>query len=149
MRFRVPQGELALALRGLRGPGTSSTASTSSGDPGLHTGAQIIVDALLGTGLDRPVDAGLRECIEAVNAGHPEGLIRRATGEVERIPAGVNFPLGLKGDVEFSSLKCELKPGDAVALFTDGVTEAMNARGRQYGDNCSGSGDSVRSGHLL
>ena len=51
--------------------------------------ADVIVDALLGTGLDRPVDAGLRECIEAVNASGrpvlaldlPSGL-HADTGEV-------------------------------------------------------------------
>jgi len=72
--------------------------------------------------------------VECVNAGHPSGLIyRRASGAVDKIAAGDNFPLGLKKDTPFTSTVCELAAGDVMALFTDGVTEAMNAEGEMYG----------------
>jgi serine phosphatase RsbU (regulator of sigma subunit) len=73
--------------------------------------------------------------IEAVNAGHPAGLIRRRReGAIEKIEGGVNYPLGIESDTAFTSVVCELDKGDAVALFTDGVTDAMDAKGQAYGD---------------
>jgi serine phosphatase RsbU (regulator of sigma subunit)/pSer/pThr/pTyr-binding forkhead associated (FHA) protein len=73
--------------------------------------------------------------IEIVNAGHPAGLIRRrAAGAVEKMSSGENFPLGIGTQVRYDSATCHLGPGDTVALFTDGVTDAMNGRGEPYGD---------------
>ena len=72
--------------------------------------------------------------IECVNAGHPAALIhRRATGAIEKIASGDNFPLGLRQNMRFSGGAYDLSPGDMVVLFTDGVTEAMNASGELYG----------------
>ena len=72
--------------------------------------------------------------VECVNAGHPSALIyRRGTGTVDKIVAGENFPLGLRKGLPFTSTVWELAPGDVMALFTDGVTEAMNAEGKMYG----------------
>ncbi len=72
--------------------------------------------------------------VESVNAGHPAPLIRRSsTGRIERIVAGDNFPLGVRMGYPFASQVHDLNEGDAVALFTDGVTEAMNSEGKLYG----------------
>jgi serine phosphatase RsbU (regulator of sigma subunit) len=72
--------------------------------------------------------------IECVNAGHPSPIIcRGAAVAVDKVAAGDNFPLGLKKNTTFTSTVWELAPGDVMALFTDGVTEAMNANGELYG----------------
>jgi serine phosphatase RsbU (regulator of sigma subunit)/pSer/pThr/pTyr-binding forkhead associated (FHA) protein len=71
-----------------------------------------------------------------LNAGHPSPLLSRsATGAVEeaapRTVAGL--PLGIAAEADYRSCQIELGPGDGLALFSDGVTEARNARGQQFG----------------
>ncbi len=68
------------------------------------------------------------------NAGHLPPLVRRGSnGEIVRIEEGVNYPLGVLPDTEFEIAEFQLNPGDFVALFTDGIIEAMNAAKEQYG----------------
>ena len=44
----------------------------------------------------------------------------------------VGLPLGVM-DRPYESMTVELEPGDVVVLYTDGVTEARNPGGDQYG----------------
>jgi PAS domain S-box-containing protein len=55
--------------------------------------------------------------------GHPPPLILRADGSVEAAGAGGTL-IGLVGDPTLIDAATELAPGDAVVLYTDGVTEA-------------------------
>jgi serine phosphatase RsbU (regulator of sigma subunit) len=48
--------------------------------------------------------------------------------------AGSNLPVGLFAGVGYDSATLELRGGDAVLLFTDGVTEAEDASGEFFGD---------------
>ena len=43
-----------------------------------------------------------------------------------------DVPLGVDPDVEFPQVEVALEPGDVVALFTDGLTEAQNPAGDFY-----------------
>ncbi len=55
--------------------------------------------------------------------GHPPALLRRAGGEVEELgPPGTL--LGLVRDPQLEDEHAELHPGDALVLYTDGITEA-------------------------
>jgi serine phosphatase RsbU (regulator of sigma subunit) len=55
--------------------------------------------------------------------GHPPVLLRRASGDVEEVgPSGTL--LGLVADPELVDERRELAPGDALVLYTDGITEA-------------------------
>jgi serine phosphatase RsbU (regulator of sigma subunit) len=55
--------------------------------------------------------------------GHPPALLRRAGGVVEEIgPPGTL--LGLVPDPQLEDERVELGPGDALVLYTDGITEA-------------------------
>jgi serine phosphatase RsbU (regulator of sigma subunit) len=70
-----------------------------------------------------------------VRCGHPEPLLRRADGRVE-VLRSAGLGIGLSIDqfrVKLSACEGELKPGDALVLCTDGLTEAMDAGGRLYG----------------
>jgi sigma-B regulation protein RsbU (phosphoserine phosphatase) len=72
--------------------------------------------------------------IEYAGAGHLPGYLLRGEGEVDLVMGSTGPPLGLLADAEFS--KCGPIPyrdGDAIVLFTDGVTEAENVEGQEFG----------------
>ncbi|MFN2524867.1 MAG: GAF domain-containing SpoIIE family protein phosphatase [Actinomycetota bacterium] len=56
-------------------------------------------------------------------AGHPQPYIVRSDGAVERVGAS-GLPVGCFPDPEIRQTGVLLKPGDALVLYTDGVTEA-------------------------
>ena len=67
---------------------------------------------------------------------HEEIILVRADGEVERIDTvDLGFPIGLDADIaEFVAQQTiPLSSGDVVVLYTDGITEAENLEGDQYG----------------
>jgi serine phosphatase RsbU (regulator of sigma subunit) len=69
-----------------------------------------------------------------VNAGHMAPLLRNGAGEVQSIGEdGVGPPLGVVDGFPYTSATHVLAPGDILTLFTDGISEAMNARGEIYG----------------
>ena len=74
--------------------------------------------------------------ISVVNAGHPPALIRRKSqGQVQAIDTNINFPLGVIPETVYEVAEVSLEPGDTVVLYTDGVTEAMNQKSKQFGSS--------------
>lgn len=68
-----------------------------------------------------------------VNAGHNAPILRRANGGMEILDVG-GLPLGIQNDVNYEIASVELRPGDALILFTDGVVEAFNEAGEEFGN---------------
>jgi serine phosphatase RsbU (regulator of sigma subunit) len=68
-----------------------------------------------------------------VNCGHLSGLLLRRDGQLELLES-TSTPLGLFQDSDCSMREQELSPGDVLALYTDGVTEACNEQGEEFGD---------------
>jgi serine phosphatase RsbU (regulator of sigma subunit)/pSer/pThr/pTyr-binding forkhead associated (FHA) protein len=67
------------------------------------------------------------------SAGHLPPLIRRASGTVEEIGDDISgFPLGIVPDADYKQIEVKLNPGDVVAVFSDGVTDARNLREELY-----------------
>lgn len=65
------------------------------------------------------------------NAGHNHGLIIRASGAIEELtPNGM--PIGLMPGATYTSTETSLQPGDLMALYTDGITEAANPEDEEY-----------------
>jgi two-component system, sensor histidine kinase ChiS len=67
---------------------------------------------------------------------HEEMIVVRADGTLERIDTiDLGFPVGLEADItEFvAQTQVQLQPQDVVVLYTDGITEAENLAGEQYG----------------
>ena len=60
--------------------------------------------------------------------GHPAPILLRADGRVETIGAGGTL-IGLVDDPRLSDARTDLEPGDAILLYTDGVTEAERRTG--------------------
>jgi serine phosphatase RsbU (regulator of sigma subunit)/pSer/pThr/pTyr-binding forkhead associated (FHA) protein len=73
--------------------------------------------------------------LTVVNAGHPCPLIRRRDGRLEEFGrAESGLPLGIMPDYAYESVETTLEPGETVILYTDGVTDAMDAKGERLGD---------------
>jgi phosphoserine phosphatase RsbU/P len=70
--------------------------------------------------------------IEYTNAGHNQGLVVRRDGKIEELPSH-GLPLALFPGKPYGSSHIELAPEDFVCLYTDGVTEAANAAGEEFG----------------
>ena len=66
-------------------------------------------------------------------AGHPRPLHRDADGTVSEV-GEAGRPLGISADVVYEEVTVELCRGSLLVLYTDGVTEARNDAGRQFGE---------------
>ncbi len=67
---------------------------------------------------------------------HEEAIVARSATEIERIDTmDLGFPIGLEEDIAdfVASIEVPLKKGDVVVLYSDGITEAENMAGEQYG----------------
>ena len=69
---------------------------------------------------------GRRVQVQLGSSGHPGPAVVRADGRVE-ILEGNGMPLGLFEDAEQGRLELELREGDVLFFYTDGVTEARGA----------------------
>jgi sigma-B regulation protein RsbU (phosphoserine phosphatase) len=68
-----------------------------------------------------------------VNAGHNSPILRRANGAIETLEVG-GLPLGIQSGETYETATLELKLGDALIFFTDGVVEAFNEEGKEFGN---------------
>lgn len=72
--------------------------------------------------------------LNIANAGHMPPVIRRADeGDVHTLDKVSGLPLGVLPDPEYSSESFDLKPGDSMMLYTDGLVEAMSPTKQMYG----------------
>ncbi len=63
----------------------------------------------------------------------PPVLIRRANGTVDEVGEDIaGFPLGIIPEADYQQTEVKLHPGDVVAVFSDGVTDARNLREELY-----------------
>ena len=72
-------------------------------------------------------------CLTYVNAGHNWPVLRHASGAVERLVAG-GLPLGISAAAAYEAGTATVAPGDLLLIFTDGLVEAEDAHGREYGE---------------
>lgn len=82
-------------------------------------------------GLLNPATGGL----QTINAGHnPIYLLRNDNTVQELANGGIAFGM-IDMDFPYQSDQVVVAPGERVLLYTDGVTEAMNAEKKQYDTN--------------
>lgn len=72
--------------------------------------------------------------IDYVNAGHNPPLLWQAKGGWQWLENKSGTPLGLFEGNSYETLSQECRTGDKLLLYTDGVTEAMNANGELFGE---------------
>ena len=94
-----------------------------------------------------------------VNAGHYPPLLVGERGhgvEITRLDAGGPV-LGLLPAARYEQARCDVRPGDVLVLYSDGLTEATNPAGEEYGEHRlrellatagAGSADDVRDAIL-
>lgn len=73
--------------------------------------------------------------IEYVNAGQTKPILLRNEQFVTLKGTGARFPLGVMKTPHYQSEGLQLMAGDILLLYTDGVTEAMNAELEMFGEN--------------
>jgi sigma-B regulation protein RsbU (phosphoserine phosphatase) len=69
------------------------------------------------------------------NAGQTQPIhLSSVSGEAFFVePEGDRFPLGILEEVEYKEKTVPLSPGDRLVFYTDGIVEAMNAKGEFFG----------------
>lgn len=69
------------------------------------------------------------------NAGHMPPILRGFDGSMRRLDEAGGIPLGVMNKVESGQATVQLNPGETVLMYTDGITEALNPGGQQFGDS--------------
>jgi sigma-B regulation protein RsbU (phosphoserine phosphatase) len=94
--------------------------------------------------------------LEYVNAGHCPPILRRGNGAMELL-APTRPVLGLLDQKAVAAVRIRLCPGDRLALYTDGITEAVDQSGEEFGpdrlrsllDSNDGQSLPERHSHIL
>ncbi len=68
-----------------------------------------------------------------INAGHNPPLLARTDGSVFELESG-GFPLGIMPTAEYELGKIQLNVGESLVVFSDGVSEAVDPEGEEFGD---------------
>lgn len=68
-----------------------------------------------------------------INAGHNAPILKRASGEIERLTNG-GLPLGIVAESAYETGSLVLQAGDWLIIFTDGLVEAENSARDEYGE---------------
>ena len=71
--------------------------------------------------------------LQYINAGNPSPILIRSSGEVERLESD-SFPVGMFGSAKYSPQELCLAAGARLIIFSDGLTDALNVRGEEFGD---------------
>ena len=102
---------------------------------------RVVNDVLCGESLDSmfvTVFYGIYDMetgnIDYTNAGHNPPYILRADGSVEVVKSDRNLVLGAIDGISYKGNTTKLQSGDALVMFTDGVTEAEDINHGQYGE---------------
>jgi len=67
------------------------------------------------------------------NCGHYAPILLRRDHKLERLDSTATV-LGLFKEWDCATAECQLRPGDILALYTDGVTESFNTKGEEFGE---------------
>ena len=78
------------------------------------------------------LDTGL---VQYVNAGHNPPLLKSGDGPFEYLRTRCGFVLAGMDGMKYKMQEFQMKPGDILFLYTDGVTEATNLSNELYGED--------------
>lgn len=142
-------GKLVIALGDVSGKGTAAALLMSSLHAAIH--AQVAAKTALdktvvsineylveNTPANRFVTLFIAELdpatseLKFINAGHNPPLVARTGGEIEQLASG-GLPLGLLPMAEYEVGSLKLNGGDALVIYSDGVSEANNLSEEEFG----------------
>jgi len=106
---------------------TASLVRAVNGLVAEHNETGMFVTAFAGR-LDRATGR-----LEFCNAGHNPPVLIGPDGAARPLEVNRNLVMGAMEGFAYRAQTVDLQPGTKIVLYTDGVTEAMNARGELYG----------------
>jgi sigma-B regulation protein RsbU (phosphoserine phosphatase) len=68
-----------------------------------------------------------------VGAGHPAPVVIQPAGDIERLNSD-GFPVGMFPKAQYAARTIKMRPGARLIAFTDGVIDAADARGEEFGE---------------
>ena len=71
--------------------------------------------------------------LRVAQAGHPGPILIGKNSHPEILGTG-GMPVGLWHDIDFDCFEVQVKAGDRLLLYSDGVTESINVKGELFGD---------------
>lgn len=71
--------------------------------------------------------------LEFSDGGHCTPYVIRRDSEIEPLTGPKNLPLGVMDDTVYKSYETQVKSGDRIVVYTDGITEAEDQNKQQYG----------------
>ncbi|MFD0714995.1 SpoIIE family protein phosphatase [Paenibacillus sp. GCM10027626] len=74
----------------------------------------------------------LHDTLQYASAGHLSPYIVSANGQLSAIESS-SLPIGFDTDMVYREQTLQLQPGDRLILYTDGIIESLDGRGRMYG----------------
>ena len=144
-----PEGNILVALGDVSGKGTAAALLMSSLHAAIHgqIAAKRSLDETItsvneylaeNTPANRFVTLFLAELdpktgeVRFINAGHNPPLLAHADGTIEQLESG-GLPLGIMPFSEYEAGTVQLRPGDALVIYSDGVSEANNLAEEEFG----------------
>ena len=142
-------GKLVVALGDVSGKGTAAALLMSSLHAAIHAQADIhdslvttigavnryLVDSIPANRFVTLFYAQLdpkNGTLSFLNAGHNPPLIVHTGGTMEQLASG-GLPLGIMPNADFREGRTKLYPGDVLVIYSDGVSEAVNPAGEEFG----------------
>ncbi len=151
--FPLPDGKWGILIADVSGHGTPAavlmavTHSLAHGFPGPHDPPSALLNKVnqqlatlytansesFVTAFYGVYDPSTRRLTYS-SAGHnPPRLMRCSQSTIESLDGAQRLPLGLVHDEVFEDSTLILQPGDQLAFYTDGITEAIDSDGRMFG----------------
>jgi phosphoserine phosphatase RsbU/P len=146
----LPDNRLALAVGDASGKGLAAALMIASVQSSLRTAASLSgndLAAVLGV-VNRQVHAtsladryatlfygvfdGATRTLRYVNAGHNPPIVVRRNGSIICLETG-GVPVGIFPNCTYREGVVQLNPGDLVVAYSDGVIEAVNPAGEEWG----------------
>lgn len=149
--FRVADRKIAMVIGDVSGKGIpaalmmgiSRTLLRGSGRTGLAPAeclaavnrilAQEILPGMFVTVFYGVVDTHTGE-LEYCAGGHNPPYLITHDGHVRALDGAGGLPIGVMDDAPYKSTRLQLNPNDTVVLYTDGITEALDADEQEFGE---------------
>jgi sigma-B regulation protein RsbU (phosphoserine phosphatase) len=78
-------------------------------------------------------DPRTRELVYSLAGHNPPRLRRCADSSISALNGAARYPLGVEPDMTYQDVAVALQRGDQIVFYTDGITEATDPAGEQFG----------------